>query len=263
MSISLVAEQDEDIVRTSGSKYEGIKDSLISEVLPVVDAARAAADGTTAAINLLEPSLRPASLPCYGFEFTQYKAKLSALQASAAATATTSVYTVAAICQAKKNGEEPFLADFKFIKSIVAGTVQASCSATISGKQPIIPANKWVAILAPLLAACLPTASAAYPHFAKSSDAAVLAIYGGLFIVIITLMIGVAAVPFSFRTKSSPETISHHAAFLSFLLLAAIGTGVICTLLSPSGLLALPIAVGSLSAICIVALWFFSGYHYR
>jgi hypothetical protein len=141
LSISIVAEQDEDIVPTSGSKYEGIKDSLISEVLPVVDAARAAADGTTAAINLLEPSLRPASLPCYGFEFTQYKAKLSALQASAAATATTSVFTVAAICQAKKNGEEPFLADFKFIESVVSGSVRASCSSTISGKQPIIPVS--------------------------------------------------------------------------------------------------------------------------
>ncbi|KAK1681825.1 hypothetical protein QYE76_042673 [Lolium multiflorum] len=167
-STASVAEQDEDFVRLSGSKYEAIKDSLISEVLPVVDAARAAADGTIAAINLLEPSLRPASLPCYGLEFTAYKAKLSALQASAAATATTSVFTVAAICEAKKNGEEPFLADFKFIESVVSGSVRASCSSTISGKQPTIPANKWVAILAPLLAACLPTASAAYPHFAKS-----------------------------------------------------------------------------------------------
>jgi peptidoglycan/LPS O-acetylase OafA/YrhL len=127
----------------------------------------------------------------------------------------------------------------------------------------LLQANKWVAILAPLLAACLPTASAAYPHFAKSPEWTVLVIYGGLFIVIITLMIGVAAVPFSFRSKCNPETISRHAAFLSFLLLAAIGTGVICTLLSPSGLLALPIAVGSLSVTCIATLWYYSGNHYR
>jgi hypothetical protein len=129
---------DEDIVPVDGVQYAFVKDALLNGVLPVVDAARAAADGTIASIMVLEPSLRPASLPCSGLEFTRYKAKLSALQATAAATATTCVYTVAAICAAKQERGEPFLPDFDFMEKVVSATVQASCSSTLSGKQPTI-----------------------------------------------------------------------------------------------------------------------------
>jgi predicted membrane channel-forming protein YqfA (hemolysin III family) len=89
----------------------------------------------------------------------------------------------------------------------------------------------------------------------------VYGIYGGLFLIVITLMIGVAAVPF--RSKCSPESVSRHAAFLSFLMLAALGTVVICTLISSWELRIVPIVVGALSATTLVILWHFSGKHYR
>lgn len=238
-------------------------DALVGGAIPVDRAAEAAIKGAKAGIVFLEPRLRPDSWPrLTGFEFIEYKLMLQKLEVAASSAAISAVYSLAALharIKEENSVDELVLLDVNLTALMVSITVRQACLGAFTEMQaPAANVNRWSGLLVPILAACLPTASAAYPHLLNKPHWTVFVFCSILLVLIITLMVGVAAVA-PFHRKCNPEAISRHATFLSFFWIIVLGTLVVCTLLPTWPLRAGAVAIGLVALAILVVLWLYSG----
>jgi len=109
-----------------------------------------------------------------------------------------------------------------------------------------------------LLGACVAVAASLAPHFRSASHWETFFVLGGIGLVLFTLMVGVAAVPFTSATQQ--ETISRHSAFLAFTTIGVIFVSVFCYFLRGNLAYVVPVGIfGSAAVAMLLFLWHRSG----
>ncbi|CAN6362442.1 unnamed protein product [Urochloa humidicola] len=233
-------------------------------LLPLPDAVTAAAEGACNGIRGVVRLLAPAARRLAS------ASDLLQVQAGAAAGAAGGVRSAAV--NAARNppvGVGPLAANQQAIagqmldRDMVAGYAARAAWSGCYDEVRRLPvrssANQWGTRLPPILGALLVLSGSSYSHLTSVSDWIVLGLYGGLLLVIVTLMVRVLAVPF---TKSmTSESMSRNSAFTSFIIIVVLLTVVWCTMFSAQGFIIFSGIAGALVVLGFVYLWFLSFRH--
>ncbi|TVU41559.1 hypothetical protein EJB05_15087, partial [Eragrostis curvula] len=135
-----------------------------------------------------------------------------------------------------------------------------ACFNAIRALPPNNNVNRWASVLAPVLGACVGAAATLFVNLFTAPNWSEFLVLGGLGLVIQTLMIGVAAVPF--KKSITPEALSRHAGFCALTLITALYFGslsYVAYLKKSYGYMGSVITVGVLASGFLIRLWFTSG----
>ncbi|TVU41558.1 hypothetical protein EJB05_15086, partial [Eragrostis curvula] len=238
--------------------------AMVGGVLAVEAAQNAAASGARSGVLVLARIMAP---PGHQFVAGYILDQVLDATARGAASGVRAVALMAAMDALDAAGQDflPAAVNPAEINLDVAAAAAAAggwnaCFDAVRAVPPNTSVNRWASVLAPVLGACVGAAATLFVNLFTAPDWSEFLVLGGLGLVILTLMIGVAAVPF--KKSITPEALSRHAGFCALTLITALYFGslsYVAYLKKSHVYMGSVITVGVLASGLLIRLWFISG----
>ncbi|TVU41555.1 hypothetical protein EJB05_15083, partial [Eragrostis curvula] len=236
---------------------------MVAGVLRLRDAETAAAEGAARAMTALARLMAPAGHQLAS-DHSMRQVMASAAGGAAAGVRAAAIQAAMAAHPPAPDEEvvlPPGLAiDLNAVAAAGAYGAWIALVSLVGGPRRTGNTNRWSSLLAPILGACVGASATLFAHLAASPSWSIVAVLGGLGVIMLTLMIGIAAVPF---TRSiTPESISRHAGFVAFLMITLLHTLSLCYLTwdkKDQRFMATAASFGSAAGFALLVLWYFSG----